>query len=477
MQRQGKSGSAPFFGNSSLLVVIAALTAGILVRSVVIDHVSADYIRFFGHWYDIITRNGGFYALGERFSNSSPPYLYLLTIAAWLPIKKIYAIKLISFIFDLVLAWFAYLTALEFSKSRLVSAIAFACVFLAPTVMINSAMWGQCDSIYSAFLIAMIYFLLRRNSFAAVVMWSLAFSFKQQSIFLFPVLLIFMLRGRIQWKHLLIIPVVYAVMMLPAYMVGHPPMQLLTIYIFQAGTYTGLAYHAPNFYGAIGNIRYDYLSMTWIVAAAVMVITVGWFSLRSFFAEAGRMDGLLKFAFILILIPPVLTFLRPFGDLLLLFVRRPSTYQAISSAIPGSQEWLLEAPQTIGAGGIAVALVIVGLFCYIGSRIKTPLINDPGALITISLMSALLVPFMLVRMHERYFYPADVISILFAIRYPRYFYIPLIVISVSLFSYCPFILGMEIVPIPVLSIVIGLVIVMVATRMGRMFFPSAENDR
>jgi Gpi18-like mannosyltransferase len=474
VRRQGKSGSAPFFRDLPLLIVIAALLLGILVRLALRDYESGDYTTFLSDWYDIITRNGGFYALDERFTNYSPPYLYLLTIATWLPFEKLYSIKLVSCSFDFLLAWFAFLTARELSTGRLIPAITFAFVFLAPTVMINSAMWAQCDCIYTSFILGTIYFLLRGRNLAAIIMWSLAFTFKQQAIFLLPVILILMLRGTFSWKYLLVIPVVYVIMMLPALIVGHPPMQLLTVYIIQAGTYAGLSHNAPSFYGAVGNINYNSLSGISIIAAAILVIVAGWFSLRAFFAEAGHLDGRLRFALLLILLPLVLTFLRPFGDLFLLLKKSPSTYAAISASVPGANEWLLGAPEMIGGWAIVAALIVAGLFCYAGSKLRIPAVRDPGSLITLSLLSTLLIPFMLTRMHGRYFYPADVISILFAIRYPRYFYIPLVIISTSLLSYYAYFRGAELVPIPVLSIAIALVLIVVMTKFAGLLAEKEE---
>ena len=56
---------------------------------------SGDYRRFLSPWYDFIVSNGGFSALEYDFSNYSPLYLYLLALATYLPLPKLYAIKLV----------------------------------------------------------------------------------------------------------------------------------------------------------------------------------------------------------------------------------------------------------------------------------------------------------------------------------------------------------------------------------------------
>ena len=48
-------------------------------------------------------------------------------------------------------------------------------------------------------------------------------------------------------------------------------------------------------------------------------------------------------------------------------------------------------------------------------------------------------------MHERYFYLADVLSIIYAFYFPRYFYIAIIMQLCSLFSYAPYFLNTQVV--------------------------------
>lgn len=463
------SSNPPFLRFRDAIILAAALGIGAIIRWMMRDYESSDFILFFGHWYDIIAQKGGLYALREQFTNYTPPYTYLLLLATIIPLQKLYAIKLIMCIFDLALAWLAFLIVRELRGSGLLAAISFAIVFIAPTVMINSALWGQCDAVYTTFLLGMIYFLLRGKNLAAVAMWSLAFAFKQQAIFLLPVILILMCRGSTPLKYLLVIPVVYLVMILPSLLAGRPFIELLTIYLHQAGGYSGLSHNAPTFYGALGNIHYNPASVTWIIAACVLAIVAGYLALRAFFTVTHSIDKLLKFAMILLLIAPLLTFLRPFADIVLASGRSPSAYLAISGTIPGAAGWMTEdAPHVIGFTGLLVAMVIIGILCFTGARPAIAARRNSGLILTVSLLSALLVPFVLVRMHERYFYPADVIAILFAFRYPRYFYIPLLIICTSLLSYSPYLLGREIVPMPVLSMVVGLTIVIVMSKFAGM---------
>jgi len=54
--------------------------------------------------------------------------------------------------------------------------------------VMNSGVWGQCDSIYATFCAASLVSLVRGRPWAASAWFGVAFAFKLQAIFLLPVL-------------------------------------------------------------------------------------------------------------------------------------------------------------------------------------------------------------------------------------------------------------------------------------------------
>jgi Gpi18-like mannosyltransferase len=64
----------------------------------------------------------------------------------------------------------------------------------------------------------------------------------------------------------------------------------------------------------------------------------------------------------------------------------------------------------------------------------------------------MLIPFFLPKMHERYFFPADVISIAFAFYFPQFFFIPIMMSAVSFLSYEPYLFEQTPVPFPMLTL-------------------------
>ncbi|OHD73865.1 MAG: hypothetical protein A2177_14340 [Spirochaetes bacterium RBG_13_68_11] len=138
--------------------------------------VSGDMQWWVMPWYDFIASNDWAAALRGEYSNCTPPYLYLLTVAAKTNVllPKVVAIKLISILFDCVNAYLVY----RILKGRVANgnlAMLAAGLFLClPTVAANSATWGQADAIYACFVLASVFLLLQRHPARAMLVFGIA---------------------------------------------------------------------------------------------------------------------------------------------------------------------------------------------------------------------------------------------------------------------------------------------------------------
>jgi Gpi18-like mannosyltransferase len=250
------SGSVPSGGARTLRrgLVIAVIVLGALaVRLAFFSYQSGDYSAYFAQWYSFIKEHGGFSALKYQFANYNTPYLYLLTIVTYTPIPALTGVKLMSVLFDFLLGFFAYRIVDLRYPGRWWPILAGAIVLFLPTVVLNSSAWGQADAMYSALGVGAVYFLLRRRPYLACLFFGLAFAFKLQIIFLFPLLLLLVLRKRVPWKALLLIPAMYVLLEIPALLAGASPKDLLSVYVTQTSTYNQLTLNAPNVYQYLGN--------------------------------------------------------------------------------------------------------------------------------------------------------------------------------------------------------------------------------
>jgi Gpi18-like mannosyltransferase len=337
-----------------LMTAAAVLVlGGLAVRTEFFSYVSGDYRAFVSLWYQFIKDNGHFSALKYNFANYNQPYLYLLAILSYLPVPMMAGIKSISILFDLVLAFFTYRIVALRHPNTWWPLLAGAIVLYLPTVVLNSAAWAQVDSAYSAFGLGGVYFVLRKRPWLACVFFGLAFAFKLQAVFFFPALLLFMLRKRIPWQGLLLIPGVYLLLEVPALLAGANFGDLIKVYVTQSGTYDQLTLNAPNIYQYLGS------GTTSSVLQIVGIMVTG--------------------LILLALITPVVVY------------RSELT---------------------------------------------------PARIVLVAAISVTLVPYFLPGMHERYFYPADALSVIAAFYLPkRLWAFPVLEQFASLGAYAPYLLN------------------------------------
>jgi Gpi18-like mannosyltransferase len=237
----------------------------ISIRLSLVEWVSGDYSNFLKPWLQQIVDQGGWASLGRAIGDYTPPYIYLLTLISYFPQANssepyLLGIKIISIGFDLVLMVGVYLNAkLWLTKIHPLfpASIAIIALFL-PTVIINGSLWGQIDASYTGLSLIAIYYLQKQKPLAASIWYGVAFSFKLQAIFFLPVFIIyFWFHYRHKIYYVLIIPIVYYVLALPAILAGRSVVEITEIYFLQTQTYKLLTLNMPNLYQWFPNQRYE----------------------------------------------------------------------------------------------------------------------------------------------------------------------------------------------------------------------------
>lgn len=228
---------------------------GLLIRKELIWYVSRDWTGYFELWLGELGKKG-IGALAESFYDYAPAYMYLLLIAAQFGGKSMIAMKLLSVFFDLVLAAAAGLIVYEIRRKESYAMVAFSVVWMAPTVISNSSMWGQCDAVYCSFLLLTVLFLIKGRSRTAMIFYGIAFAFKLQALFWFPVILLLWLYKKIKTVDFIWIPAAYILSILPAWIAGRPLGELVGIYFAQTGIdINRLSMKYPNIYYIIGELN------------------------------------------------------------------------------------------------------------------------------------------------------------------------------------------------------------------------------
>ena len=351
-----------FVGNKTKLnyfLLIAFTVLGLLARFSFIHHTNVDTDIYLVPWYDYIGSNGIINALGDKFANYTPPYTYLLSMVTLVPIPKIVAIKLIPIVMDALNSFIVYKIVKLKYPTGLASLWAAVILWCLPTVLLNSAWWGQADSFYTGFLLLTLYFLLLNRPISAMSAFSVSVAFKLQAIFMGPFLVIlflgskfkpnvFLSISRIKLWHFFLIPIIYSLMCLPTVLLGRGWLDVWSIYLEQANTFKRLSANAPNFYVFISDKYFHPVSELGLVFAALTV------------------------------------------------------------------------------------------FVWIAYTIKKESNFSVDKLTLTALTSVAIVPFLLPKMHERYFYPADLISLVVAFYMPKLWFLPVGFQIISCLSYYPF---------------------------------------
>ena len=126
---------------------------------------------------------------------------------------------------------------------------------------------------------------------------------------------------------------------------------------------------------------------------------------------------------------------RPLTELLSVFVAQSGHYEELSLQFPNLYMWISnDYYDPVKWGGILFtflfALLTGGL---LAKKYKTELTDD--YLVRLALLSAVIFPFLLPGMHERYMYAGDLLAIVYIMYFPSKFYNALGVPLISFFSY------------------------------------------
>jgi Gpi18-like mannosyltransferase len=346
----------PLFQEKTVGAVVLVYLA-LCLRLSLFDHISGDYVSFLSVWTETMRNMTVSEALSTPIGDYNMPYLYLILLISRLPFYDLYCIKLCSVIADVAAALAVAKLASLVSRRQDVIFFAFAAALFAPTTWLNSAYWGQCDSIYGAFALWGLWCGLKKRPVASMVLLALALAFKLQAIFLLPLVAFLLVTDRVQLRHLPAFPVAFLGAMVPALLGGRSLYDTFSIYISQTQAYPYLSLNAPSFWSLIDNQYYSELS-----GAPVLVAMVG-----------------------------------------------------------------------------------VLLLVYLVVQRQEPL--DRAALLELSLILTLGIPWLLPKMHERYFYLAEMLSVAYAAAFPKRAGVSVILLFGGFLIYSAYLFG----EVPILS--------------------------
>ncbi|MCA2001315.1 MAG: hypothetical protein LDL51_05585 [Chloroflexi bacterium] len=122
---------------------------------------------------------------------------------------------------------------------------------------------------------------------------------------------------------------------------------------------------------------------------------------------------------------PVVALGRPLSDTLLVYFNQANMVEKLSANAPNLYYLFpYDVYERVLPFGLLTAVVLISL--WIISSTKNAKLFDAKNLVLYAFLSTALTPFLLPKMHDRYFYPADVFSIALAFHDPRFWFAPIV---------------------------------------------------
>lgn len=246
----------------------------LLTRIIFYSIESPDYLIYLKNWYQDIIKNGRIESLGLQIGNYSPPYILLLTLGTYITSNSLLIVKIIAFIFDIIMAIYVCLIVKQFKTNNYIKALMYTLIL--PGVILNSAVLGQCDSIYTTFVIMFIYYILKDKNKLALFCYGIALAFKLQAIFVAPIILYLIITKKIKFLDIIYILIGFMVLMLPSMIYGKSIIDILQIYLDQTKQYSNIVRSAPNIYSFL-NLNYVEIGTIVKYILTVIGITVSIF--------------------------------------------------------------------------------------------------------------------------------------------------------------------------------------------------------
>jgi dolichyl-phosphate-mannose-protein mannosyltransferase len=257
---------------------IVLLAVGVLMRFVLAAAIfgyPTDINCFLG-WSQAAYGGGldHFYTSGI-FADYPPLYMYVLYFLGALQSvfqisANVFLIKMPAILCDVAIALFLYDFAVKtlskeehgLSKNNTVPLLIFACVMMNPTVIMNSAVWGQIDIIYTLMSCICIYMLAQRKFSLSIILFAFSLLLKVQTILLGPVILFAVIYGFMKKetrKHTLVqltagvgISAALCLLLILPFTGGRPLTWIIDLYLRSLGGYPYVTVNGFNLYGIFG---------------------------------------------------------------------------------------------------------------------------------------------------------------------------------------------------------------------------------
>lgn len=261
------------FVKKHILVIglVVAVLASLLVRFLLRSFLTGDMRVFLIPWFKALREGGLRAAFAVPNNNYNVAYLLLLWPATLLPFTEIVCVKIVSIVFDYLVAGAMAWGILQFvpaqaANRKLIAIGTFIGTLFLPIPLANSAIWGQCDIIYTFFLLLCLLSLHKEKYMTAYIMFALSVCFKLQAVFFLPLIIIlYVLRRSFSLLPILLSPLFLFLFGLLGRTKSDSIFFGFTVYLNQTQNDKRLYVDYPNIFTAFGAGDFDHIAPPAIV--------------------------------------------------------------------------------------------------------------------------------------------------------------------------------------------------------------------
>ncbi|MBO5336619.1 MAG: DUF2029 domain-containing protein [Lachnospiraceae bacterium] len=234
-----------------VIFLIFVTIISVVLRYSVKDFVSKDFKVYLLPWYEEIQENGGLAALDTNVGTYNMLFQFLIALLTYLPINPLTGYKVLSCVFDygLAVAMAALVHHVSEKDKKWNAGLAYTLSILSPIVFLNSSLWGQCDVIYTFFVVLSLLFFMQEKYVKSFIFFGIAFAFKLQAAFVLPAFLfVYFVKKKFSILYFAIIPVVMCVTSIPNVIMGRKWTDVFTIYVEQTDVFPAVYMNYPTFW-------------------------------------------------------------------------------------------------------------------------------------------------------------------------------------------------------------------------------------
>ena len=257
----------------SILCFAAFSVLGFLIRIKGRHFLSSDMDVFLIPWFEDMQAAGGLKGLKEQIGDYNVLYQTVIALMTYIPLNPMTMYKALSCGFDYLTALTAALLAaglLEKPRFGTLFNSVYAVFLFLPTVVLNSAYWGQCDSMYAFCLLLALWLLYREKDLASFILLGLAFALKLQTVFVLPFwLAVYFVKKRFSLAMFLVSLASFWLSGGDAYLFGRELLAPFRLYMEQTSTYQSMWLCSRSFWQVFGNDYPEFGSFAILFALSI----------------------------------------------------------------------------------------------------------------------------------------------------------------------------------------------------------------